>query len=127
VDRPEALGTIGLLADLREQISTLFGIEYDLLRTEFVENSSRAAASVAKVAAGAASLMAGFLVLLAALCAFLVRLGLPVDGACFCLLVAAIALLAGWLCLQSGLRSLKLGALVPRRSLNQITSLISRA
>jgi hypothetical protein len=122
--RPEASGTIGLLGDLLGQVFELLGLEFDLLRVELTQSSSRAVASLGRAAAGAAFLMAGLLVLLTAFCAFLVRLGLPVDGAC--LLVAAIALLAGWLCLRSGMRNLEPGALIPRRSLNQITSLVTR-
>jgi hypothetical protein len=125
VTRSEASGTIGLLGDLFRQISTLLNVEVDLLRVELTESSSRAAASLVKVAAGAALFIAGILALSAAFCAFLVRLGLPIDLAC--LLVAAIAMLAGWMCLRSGLRSLEPGVLIPRRTLNQITSLITGA
>ena len=120
-----ASGTIGLLGDLFRQVSKLLGVEADLLRVELKESSSRAVASVGRVAAGAAFLVCGLFVLLAALCAFLVRLGLPADLAC--LVVAVIALLTGWLCLRSGVSKFESGALVPRRSLNQISSLIKRA
>jgi Putative Actinobacterial Holin-X, holin superfamily III len=122
---PKTLGTLDLIGDLVRQISNLLSVEIDLLRVELTENSSRAAASLGRVAAGAAFLIIGFLVLVEALCAFLVRLGLPIDLAC--LLVSAVSLLTGWLCLRSGLTNLKPGALLPRRSLNQITSIITRA
>jgi hypothetical protein len=125
VRNSEAIGTKELFADLLRQISALLALEVELFRVELSESSSRAATGLAKIAAGAAFLLGGFLLLLTALCAFLVRLGLPIDLAC--LIVAAGALLTGWLMFRDGTRALEPGNLLPQRSLNQVSSLIRRA
>jgi len=114
-----------LFADLLRQVSTLLSLEFDLARAELAQSSSRAAVGLGKVAAGAVCLLAGLFFLLAAVCAFLVRLGLPVDLSC--LIVAVAVMLAGWFALRSGARAFEPRNLLPRRSLGQISSFIRRA
>ena len=118
-------GIIELLTDLLRQVRSLWATEIELARTELAKSSSQAAGGVAKVAVGAVFLLAGFFFLLAALTAFLVRLGLPVDLSC--LIVAVLALLGGWLILRAGVSAFAPGNLLPRRSINQISSFIRRA
>ena len=113
-----------LLADLVRQVSSLWTIELDLARAELSESSSRAVAGLVKVAAGAVFLLAGLFFLLAALTAFLVRLGLPVDLSC--LIVAVVALIVGGLALRAGAQAFQSGKLLPRRSIEQISSLMRR-
>lgn len=113
-----------LLADLVRQVSSLWTIELDLARAELSESSSRAAAGLVKVAAGAVFLLAGLFFLLAALTAFLVRLGLPVDLSC--LIVAVVALIGGGLALRAGAQAFQPSKLLPRRSIEQISSLMRR-
>jgi uncharacterized membrane protein YccF (DUF307 family) len=113
-----------LLAQLLKQVTALWTIEVDLVRAELAESSSRAMGGVAKVAAGAVFLLAGFFFLLAALTALLVRLGLPVDLSC--LIVAVVALIAGGLLLRAGMSAFASRNLLPRRSIDQISSLIGR-
>jgi len=113
-----------LLADLVRQVSSLWTIELDLARAELSESSSRAAAGFVKVAAGAVFLLAGLFFLLAALTAFLVRLGLPVDLSC--LIVAVVALIGGGLALRAGVQAFQPSKLLPRRSIEQISSLMRR-
>jgi hypothetical protein len=117
-------GIVELLADLMRQMASLWTIEIDLARAELAESSSRAAGGFAKVAAGGVFLLAGFFFLLAALTAFLVRLGLPVDLSC--LIVAVVTLLGGWLVLRDGARAFEPRNLVPRRTIDQISSLMRR-
>ena len=95
-----------------------------LARAELSESSSRAAAGLVKVAAGAVFLLAGLFFLLAALTAFLVRLGLPVDLSC--LIVAIVALIGGGLALRAGAQAFQPSKLMPRRSIEQISSLMRR-
>jgi len=113
-----------LLADLVRQVSSLWTIELDLARAELSESSSRVAAGLVKVAVGAVFLLAGLFFLLAALTAFLVRLGLPVDLSC--LIVAIAALIGGGLALRAGARVFQSSKLLPRRSIEQISSLMRR-
>lgn len=120
-----APGITELLRDLLKQVSTLASLEFDLARAELAESSSRAAGGLGKVAAGAVFLLAGFLFILAAVCAFLVRLGVPIDLAC--LIVALVTMTAGWLVLRSGARAFEARNLLPRRSLAQISSFIRSA
>jgi len=113
-----------LLADLVRQVSSLWTIELDLARVELSESSSRAAAGLVKVVAGAVFLLAWLFFLLAALTAFLVRLGLPVDLSC--LIVAVVALIGGGLALRAGVQTFQPSKLLPRRGIQQISSLMRR-
>jgi hypothetical protein len=113
-----------LLAQLVKQVAALWTIEVDLLRAELAESSSRAMGGLAMVVVGAVFLLAGFFFLLAALTALLVRLGLPVDLSC--LIVAVVALIGGLLLLRAGANAFTSRSLLPRRSIDQISSLIGR-
>jgi len=115
---------LDLLAQLVKQVTTLWTIEVDLLRAELAESSSRAIGGIVKIAVGAVFLLAGFFFLLAALTALLVRLGLPVDLSC--LIVAVVALVGGGLLLRAGISAFAARSLLPRRSIDQISSLIGR-
>ena len=117
-------GILELLADLVRQVSSLWTIELDLAREELSESSSRAVVGIVKVAVGAVFLLAGLFFLLAALTAFLVRLGLPVDLSC--LIVAVVALIGGGLALRAGARAFQPSNLLPRRSIQQVSSLMRR-
>ena len=115
---------LDLLAQLVKQVTALWTIEVDLLRAELTESSSRAMGGLAKLVVGAVFLLAGFFFLLAALTALLVRLGLPVDLSC--LIVAVVALIGGLLLLRAGASAFASRSLLPRRSIDQISSLIGR-
>jgi len=121
---PVTPGLMELLADLVRQILLLLSLEVDLARSELAENSARAARGLGAIVAGAVFLLAGFFFLLAAACAFLVRIGVPVDVAC--LIVAVVVLLVGGLMLRSGARVCEPRNWLPRRTLGQISSLIGR-
>jgi hypothetical protein len=113
---------LDLLAQLVKQVTALWTIEVDLLRAELAESSSRAIGGLAKLVVGAVFLLAGFFFLLAALTALLVRLGLPVDLSC--LIVAVVALIGGLILLRAGAIAFTSRSLLPRRSIDQISSLI---
>jgi hypothetical protein len=113
---------LDLLAQLVRQVTALWTIEVDLLRAELAESSSRAMGGLAKLVVGAVFLLAGFFFLLAALAALLVRLGLPVDLSC--LIVAVVALIGGLILLRAGASAFTSRSLLPRRSIDQISSLI---
>jgi len=113
---------LDLLAQLVKQVTALWTIEVDLLRAELAESSSRAMGGLAKLVVGAVFLLAGFFFLLAALAALLVRLGLPVDLSC--LIVAVVALIGGLILLRAGASAFTSRSLLPRRSIDQISSLI---
>jgi hypothetical protein len=115
---------LDLLAQLVKQAAALWTIEVDLLRAELAESSSRAVGGLAKLVVGAVFLFAGFFFLLAALTALLVRLGLPVDLSC--LIVAVVALIAGFVLVRAGAGAFASRSLLPRRSIDQISSLIGR-
>jgi hypothetical protein len=114
-----------LFADLLKQVSTLVAIELDLARAELSLSFERLAGGVGKVAVGAVLLLAGLFFVLAAICAFLVRLGLPVDLAC--LAVGAVVTIVGYLLLRWGTDAFVPSKLLPRRSLAQISSLMRRS
>jgi hypothetical protein len=123
-DKPIAAPTIQLVVELIKQVQRLISTEIDLARAELTESASSALFGVSSLAVGAAIAYAGFIFLLAALTAFLVRLGAPLDAAC--LVVAAATLVAGFLLLRSGSRALRPEKLAPTRSLAQISSLLGR-
>jgi hypothetical protein len=119
-----AAGIIELLTDLARQLVALAATELALMRVELSQSSSRALVGVAKVVVGGVFLLAAFFFVLAAVTAFLVRLGAPVDLSC--LIVAVAASVAGGLILRSGARAFQPENLLPRRSLAQISSIIRR-
>jgi len=122
---PAAPGIPELLADLLRQVSALISLEFDLARAELAESSARVGGGLGKMAAGAVLLLAGLFFILAAVCAFLVRLGLPVDASC--LIVGAAVLIAGGMLLRQGASAFEPAKLLPRRSLGQISSLMRRS
>ena len=123
-DRSMATPTLQLIVDLISQARRLVAIEIDLARAELAESAGSLSSGASALAAGAATLFAGFLFLLAAASAFLVRLGAPLDAAC--LIVAVVALLAGFLLVRSGGKALRPEKLLPARSFAQLSSLLGR-
>ena len=123
-NKPIAAPTLQLIVDLIRQVQRLLSIEIDLARAELAESAGSLPSGAIALAAGAAIAFAGFIFLLAAGSAFLVRLGAPLDVAC---LVAAVAsLVAGFLLLRSGGKALRPEKLLPARSFAQLSSLLGR-
>jgi hypothetical protein len=107
-----------LLADLVTQVSDLLSIEARLVRAELSETASKATSGLALLASGFIVLLAGLIILSFAGAALLVRLGLAPDIAC--LIVAAVASIAGGALVLGGLQRLKPANLAPSRSLDQL-------
>jgi VIT1/CCC1 family predicted Fe2+/Mn2+ transporter len=122
IERPDSTSTRRLVEDLINQGLDLISIEIDLFRSELKSSSAKASLGIRSLVTGASFLLAGLLSVVAALCALLVRIGLPVDAACF--VVAVVAVLIGWALLRSGMRALQPKNLMPVRSFGQISSLL---
>ena len=108
-----------LLGDLVQQTTTLVRKEVQLARAEMGEKVSKAGAAAGGIAVGGVLLLAALVILLEAVVAFLVTLGLsaPLAG----LIVAVVVALIGYIMLQSGLKALKAGNLTPERTVNQLS------
>jgi hypothetical protein len=123
-DRTFTTPTLQLVADLITQARQLVALEIALARAELAENVGSAAYGAAAFAAGAVFMFSGLIVLLAAVSAFLVRLGAPLDVAC--LIVAIVALIGGLILMRWGGRALQPRKFLPTRSLAQISLLLGR-
>ena len=116
--------TLELAAELIRSGRDFLAAEVDLARAELRESAAAAYSGLARLAAGAAMALTGIVILCAALVAFLVRLGAPLDVAC--LVVAIVAIVTSLLLLRSGARVFREIRLAPARSLAQISSLLGR-
>lgn len=114
--------TLQLAADLIAQVRRLVAIEIALTRAELAENVGLAASGATAFAVGVAFMFAGVILFLAAVSAFLVRLGVPLDVSC--LIVATVTLIGSLLLMRRGGRALQPRKLLPARSLAQISSLL---
>lgn len=119
---PATRSTPQLVSDLALQLRQLAAAEIALLQVELGESAVVVATSLGRAAAGVGLLYAGLILLLVAISFFLMRLGLPADGAF--LLVALAVILVGLLLARSGGRGLRPSRLLPARSVAQITSLL---
>ena len=116
--------TLELAAELIRSGRDFLAAEVDLARAELRESAAAASSGLSRLAAGAAMALTGIVILCAALVAFLVRLGAPLDVAC--LIVAIVAIVTSLLLLRSGARVFREIRLAPARSLAQISSLLGR-
>ena len=116
--------TLELAAELIRSGRDFLAAEVDLARAELRESAAAASSGLSRLAAGAAMALTGIVILCAALVAFLVRLGAPLDVAC--LVVAIVAIVTSLLLLRSGARVFREIRLAPARSLAQISSLLGR-
>lgn len=113
-----------LIVELVRQVQRLITIEIDLAKAELGQSAGSLSSGAIALAAGAAIAFVGVIFLFAAASTFLVRLGLPLDGSC--LIVAVVALGAGFLLLRSGGKALRPEKLLPTRSFAQLSSLLGR-
>ena len=113
-----------LIVELIRQVQRLISIEIDLAKAELAQSAGSLWSGAIALAAGAAIGFVGFIFLFAAASAFLVRLGVPLDGAC--LIVAVVGLIVGFLLLRSGGKALRPEKLLPVRSFAQLSSLLGR-
>jgi hypothetical protein len=112
---------LGLFADLWRQTSTLIHDEVALARAEISEKASQVGSGVAAVATGGAIAFAGFLVLLLAAVAALMRV-LPEAYALWLspLIVGASVMIVGFLVLAGGRRELSANSLKPERTIESV-------
>jgi drug/metabolite transporter (DMT)-like permease len=108
-----------LLGDLASQVSALFRKEIQLARAEVGEKIGEAGSSVGFLAAGGIMALAALIVLLFALVAGLVEMGLEAWLAG--LIVGVVVALAGYALLRTGLSRLKASNLTPRRTAEQLS------
>jgi len=108
-----------LLGDLVEQSSTLVRKEVQLARAEIGEKVAQVGASAGAIAVGGVLLLAALMVLLDAVVAFLVWLGLSVPLAS--LIVAVVVAIIGYVVLRGGLNRLKAANLTPERTVTQLS------
>ncbi len=113
-----------LIVELVRQVQRLITIEVDLAKAELAQGASSLSSGAIALAAGAAISFIGIIFLFAAASAFLVRLGVPLDGAC--LIVAIVALIVGFVLVRSGGKALRPERLLPTRSFAQLSSLLGR-
>jgi hypothetical protein len=111
-----------LLGELAEQARSLARVELSLIRAELRERGALASSSLTKVGVGLAFVPIGLALVLVAFALALRRFGVPADLAF--LIVAVLAIAIGSLALVSGFRGLKPNALVPSKSVSQISSLM---
>ncbi|HWX48989.1 MAG TPA: phage holin family protein [Roseomonas sp.] len=117
---PEANRSVpDLIGDLVDQTSTLLRKEVQLARAEMSEKVSQVGASAGSIAVGGALLLAALIVLLNAIAAFLVTLGLSVWLSS--LIVAVVVAIIGYIMLRAGLNRLKAANLTPQRTVTQLS------
>lgn len=117
---PEANRSVpDLIGDLVDQTSTLVRKEVQLARAEMSEKVSQIGASAGGIAVGGALLLAALIVLLNAVAAFLVTLGLSVWLSS--LIVAVVVAIIGYVMLRAGLNRLKAANLTPQRTVTQLS------
>ncbi|NYS62226.1 phage holin family protein [Vreelandella salicampi] len=104
-----------LIRNLSTDLSTLFGKEIELAKSEIGESISEAKAAVGAIAAGAAVAMAGLVVLLMSAVYGLSNVLAPWLSA---LIVGVAALLVGYLMIGSAKKKMSANAMVPDRTLD---------
>ena len=114
--------TCELLGELAEQARSLAQVELALIRAELRERGALASSSLTKVGVGLVFVPVGLALFLVACALALRRFGVPTDLAF--LIVAMFAIAVGSVALIFGLRGLKPNALVPYKSVSQISSLM---
>jgi len=107
-----------LFADMIEHLSTLFRKEVKLAKTEVSEKVQQAGLAIVYIAIGGAIALASLVILLFAIAAFLVEMGLSDQVSL--LVVALVALLLGGVAMWKGANDLKATNLKPQRTMDQL-------
>ncbi|MFC5067239.1 phage holin family protein [Flaviflagellibacter deserti] len=116
--RTDTRSVPGLIADLFQQSTALFGKELQLVRTELSEKVTQGVAGLGLMIGGAVLLIGAVNVLLAALVAALIEVGIAAPWSS--LIVAVVIGLAGYLLVNRGISNLKVSNLAPSRSTGQV-------
>jgi len=107
-----------LMAELSRETGTLVRKEFELATTEMTARLHEVAGHAAVAAIGAALLHAGALVVLAALVIGLAQMGLEPWLAA--IIVAALAMVGGYVMLNSGVSSIKRTSFTPRHTIETL-------
>ena len=107
-----------LMAELSRETGTLVRKEFELATTELTSRVRELASHAAIAAVGAALLHAGVLVVLAALVIGLTQLGTQPWLAA--VIVALLAMVGGYVMLNSGLSRIKHTSLTPRQTIETL-------
>lgn len=108
----------GLLAELGENIATLFRNELAVAKAETSENATQAMMAVGAIAAGIAVALAALIVLLQALVIALTNMGIAPGWSA--LIVGVVAATVAFGLVQKGLSDLQAKNLMPRRTIKNI-------
>lgn len=108
----------GLVSDALQQFSRLMRSEFELAKAELVDKGQTAARGAAMLAGGGLLAIPSIALLLMALAALMMELGMRASLACLLSGILGLAIAGGvaW----SGLKHLKGNALVPRRTIGQL-------
>jgi len=108
-----------LFGDMVAQLSSLFRKEVQLARAEMGEKVSQASGAAASIGVGGALLLGALVMLLEALVALLVYLGLATGWAY--LVTGGVVALVGYLVMRGGLSRLRASNLAPQRTVEQLS------
>lgn len=108
----------GLIKEALQQFSSLIRSEFALARAEISEKSQVVAKGAATVAIGGLLAVPSLALLLMALAAFMMELGM--RGSLACLLSSIVGLVVAGLCALTGMKQLKANTLVPNRTIEQL-------
>lgn len=107
-----------LLADLTENITTLFRKEIQLARAETSENMTQVAVAIGSIAGGAILALAALIVLLQALVIGITEAGVPAGWAA--LIVGVIVAVIAYVLIHKGTNDLKASSLAPDRTMGSL-------
>ncbi len=118
-ERPRDIKPVSeLISDALQQFSRLIRNEVALARAEVTDKAKQAARGGAMLGAAAAFALPSLFVLMLALAALLIELGLAASLACLITAIIGFAITA--VLVKVGLNRFKAEALVPNRTLNQL-------
>jgi hypothetical protein len=107
-----------IIGDLGDQVGHLFRTELRLIEAEAEQKVKKVATSIVPVIAGTVVALSAVLILLMAVAAFLIELGLAASLSHA--IVAVIAAGGGYLLIRSGMERLSTMSLEPKRALRQL-------
>lgn len=118
-DRPLAQKSVSeLVSEALQQFSWLVRSEVDLLRAEVSEKAGQAMRGGTMLGLAAAFALPSLTVLMLALAAFLVEMGLAASLSC--LITAVVGLVIAGVLARVGIGRLRADLLVPNRTINQL-------
>ena len=107
-----------LISELSRETGTLVRKEFELATTELTSRAREVAGHAAVAAVGSALLHAGLLVVLAAIVIALAQLGTQPWLAA--VIVAAVAMIVGYVMMNSGVSRIKNTSLAPRQTIETL-------